>query len=207
MPLGDLEDVGAVTVDQARNGDQLALKRLASRYGAENAIVVSAEPLTEAGAGGPVAVRLAARRAGGSTRSGRPFDLDGAPGESLDKVLETAVLRIQSSLDEQWKNTHILRLDTGGLIFVDIPIRTLADWVKINRDLENLPEVSQVEIASFAQELVRAQIYYVGDEVGFEQALGGLGLTLSREGESWLLLPTATNPSRNVPLSGTSTAS
>lgn len=206
MPLGDLEDVGAVTIEQAANGDQLAVQRLASRYGAKDGIVASVELLSDPSAGEPVSIRLDAKRAGQRNLSGRPFTLDGAPGEPLERVLENAVVRLQDSLDEQWKSQHILRLDTGGLIFVDIPIDSLDDWVNINRDLENLPVVNQVEIAAFAQTKVKAHIYYVGDELGFEQALGSLGLTLSREEEEWLLLPTAANPRVDQPENGTSTS-
>ncbi len=191
MPLGDLEDVSAMTAEQAASGDQLAVQRLASRYGAKDGIVVSAEPLGDPTAGAAPAVRLGAERVGSRSRQGQAFTLEGEPGQSLDALFETAVTRLQDSLDEQWKNGHILRLDTGGLIFVDIPIDSLDDWVSIDQGLENLAEVSQVEIASFARSLVRAQIYYVGDEVGFERALDSLGLRLSREEESWLLLRAA----------------
>ncbi len=206
MPLGDLEDMTAMTVEQAENGDQLALQRLASRYGAEDGIIASVELLSDPASGEPVSIRLGARRVGSVNRSGRPFTLNGAPGEPLETVLENAVVRLQDSLDEQWKSQHILRLDEGGLIFVDIPIGSLGDWVNINRELENLPVVSKVEITAFAQTLVKAQIDYVGDEAGFEQALDSLGLTLSREEEEWLLLPTAAIPTIDELPSGTSTS-
>lgn len=207
MPLGDLEDASAVTVDQAREGDVIALRRLASRYGAKDAVIMSAAPENDTTGNEPIRIRLAARRAGGTQNVGRSFSLEGAPGESLDSVLRKAVLQLQTNLNEQWKNAHILRLDTGGLMFVDVPITGLNDWVNINRNLESLAEVSQIEIASFAQRRVQIQIYYVGDEQGFEQALGRLGLSLSREGEQWLLQPTGRNPSFSEPQSGTSTSS
>jgi hypothetical protein len=207
LPLGDLEDVSAMTIEQARAGDTLSLQRLAARYGAKNGIVVIAEPLSDPASGGPISVRLNAQRVGEASRQGQPFTLEGAPGESLEQVFETAVVRLQDSLDEQWKSSHILRLDTGGLIFVDIPIGSLADWVTINQGLEGLAEVSQVEIASFARNLVQAQIYYVGDEIGFDRALDRLGLRLSREEESWLLLPTAADPRLDALPTGTQNSS
>ena len=207
MPLGDLEDASAVTVDQARSGDTIALRRLASRYGAKDAVVMSATPLSQQSTGEPVKIRLAAHRTGGTGAAGQSFVLEGTPGEPLDDVLKGAVVRLQTSLDEQWKNTHLLRLDTGGFVSVDVPINTLQDWVKINRDLESLSEVSQIEISSFAQQRVQIQIYYVGDEQGFEQAIGRLGLALSREGEQWLMQPRGAEPRFNEPASGTSTSS
>ena len=207
MPLGDLEDVIAVTVEQARAGDAIALRRLASRYGAKDAMVMSADRLNDPATSEQVRISLAAHRVGSAEKTGQSFTLEGAPGEPLDNVLRNAVVQLQDSLDEQWKRTHLLRLDTGGLMFVDVPIASLGDWVKINQDLENLAEISQIEIASFAQQQVQIQIFYVGDEQGFEQALGRVGLTLWREGEQWLLLPTGTNPRLNQPPSGTSTSS
>lgn len=207
MPLGDLEDVAAVTIEQARAGDAIAIRRLASRYGTKDAIVMSAAPVTEVSQGDQVRVRLAARRVGGDQRLGQSFTLEGQPGEPLDEVLRDAVVRLQDSLDEQWKDRHLLRLDTGGLMFVDVPIIDLGDWVKISRDLENLAEISQIEIASFARDRVQIQIDYVGDELGFEQALGRIGLSLSREGEQWQLQPTVTNPRFDESPSQTSTSS
>ena len=79
------------------------------------------------------------------------------------------------SLDERWKSANLLRFDQAGLMVVDVPITALSDWVGINRGLESLPEVSQVEIASFARDNVRAQIRYIGDQFRLEQALARLG--------------------------------
>jgi len=113
---------------------------------------------------------------------------------------------LQDSLDERWKSANLLRFDQAGLMVVDIPIAALSDWVGINRGLESLPEVSQVEVASFARDQVRAEIRYIGDQFRLEQALARLGLALSREGESWLLLPSGGNPSQGEPPSATSTS-
>ncbi len=207
MPLGDLEDASAVTIDQARAGDAIALRRLANRYGAKDVIVVSASPVSDPNGGGPVSINLGALRVGQTERDGQAFTLQGVPGEPLDNILRTAVQQLQSNLNEQWKRSHILRLDTGGFMFVDVPIRGLNEWVEINRDLENLAEISQIEIASFARDRVRIQIYYVGNEQGFEQAIRRRGLSLLREGEQWLLQPTGRNPSIGEQSSRTPTSS
>jgi hypothetical protein len=90
---------------------------------------------------------------------------------------------------------------------VDIPIAQLSDWVEINRGLDGLTEVTDVEIATFARDKVRAQISYIGDQVRLEEALGRIGLALSREGESWRLLPTGARHSPGEPANATSTSS
>ena len=135
-----------------------------------------------------------------------PETVHARPGQTLEDLLGEAVRGLQNSLDERWKSANLLRFDQAGLMVVDIPITALSDWVGINKGLESLPEVSQVEIATFARNNVRAQIRYIGDQFRLEQALARLGLALSREGDSWLLRPTGANPSQGEPPSATSTS-
>ena len=206
LPLGDLEDMGALSAEQVAAQERTALDRLAGRYGAEDTLVVTATPLAGAETAGAPAVQLSMERIGQIEQSNPPETLRGQPGESVEALLGEAVRGLQDSLDERWKSANLLRFGQAGLMLVDIPITALADWVGINRGLESLPEVSDVEIASFARDMVRAEIRYIGDQFRLEQALARLGLALSREGESWLLLPTGRNPSPGDPPSATSSS-
>jgi hypothetical protein len=79
--------------------------------------------------------------------------------------------------------------------------------VEISRGLDGLTEVADVEIAAFARDKVRAEIRYIGDQFRLEEALRRIGLGLSREGESWLLLPMGESRSPGEPASATSTSS
>ena len=203
LPLGDLADMGSLTAQQVQARDRAALASFAGRYGAEDTLIVSARPLET---GETVGVQLAMERIGLVEQVNPPETIRGRPGQTMEELLGEAVRSLQASLDERWKSANLLRFDQAGLMVVDIPITALADWVGINRGLESLPEVSQVEIASFARDNVRAQIRYIGDQFRLEQALAQLGLTLSREGESWRLLPIGQNPSPGGLGSATSTA-
>ena len=208
LPLGDLEDMAMVSAAQAQAGDAAALGALAARYGAEDTLVITAR--TE---GGPEpeqvsAVQFEARRIGAEQQlEGQPLSLAVGPDRPLDATLALAVEEIQASLDERWKSANLLRFDQGGLMLVDVPIARLADWVAVKRTLERLPEVSEIAMASFARDHVSLEIRYIGDEVHLEQALARLGLALTREGESWLLLPTGRNPGQGEQPSATSSAS
>jgi hypothetical protein len=206
LPLGDLEDMAGLTVEQVQARDSAALAALARRYGSEDVLVVTATPLPPAEAEGAPAVRLAMERVGGDQQTNTPETLRGRPGQPLEELLAEAVRGLQNSLDERWKRANLLRFDQAGLMVVDVPIAALSDWVGISRGLESLPEVSQVEVATFARDNVRAQIRYIGDQFRLEQALARLGLALSREGESWLLRPIGGNPSQGEPPSATSTS-
>jgi hypothetical protein len=215
LPLGDLQDMATVTPDRAMAGDTEGLAALGQRYGSNEVLVVVATPrggaaTSAAGAAAPAttppALELEMRR-GGVGETNPPETFVAAPGQTLDDLMAEAVVGVQNSLDEQWKSANLLRYDQRAVMVVDIPIAQLSDWVEISRGLDGLTEVTDVEIATFARDKVRAQISYIGDQLGLEQALGRVGLALSQEGESWRLLPMGARPSPGEPASATSTSS
>jgi hypothetical protein len=212
LPLGDLEDMAAVTPDGALAGDPAALAALGQRYGSDDVLVAIATArgggaTNVAGAAArPPALELEMRR-GGAEQANPPETFVAAPGQTLEGLMAEAVVGVQDSLDEQWKDANLLRYDQVGVMVVDIPITRLSDWVEISRGLDGLTEVADVTIATFARDKVRAQIRYIGDEVRLEEALGRIGLALSREGESWQLLPMGGSRSPGEPASATSTSS
>jgi hypothetical protein len=198
LPLGDLEDMSRVDLAQVRAGDLEALSALAARYGSEDVLIVTAGVPPPDTVEVPL-VRLETRRVGQVERAAEPFTLRAAPGQDQAELLAEAVRRLQDSLDERWKEANLLRFDQAGLMVVEIPITELADWVRIDQGLQALPEVSHVDVATFARDQVRAQIRYIGDEVGLEDALLRLGLSLWREGDTWQLLPTGGSRSPVAP--------
>jgi Uncharacterized protein conserved in bacteria (DUF2066) len=207
LPLGDLQDMATITADAALAGDPAALTALAARYGGEDVLVVIATPRGsgDAAAAAPPALELEMRR-GDIEPVNPPETVVARPGETLEDLMAEAVVGLQDSLDERWKSPNLLRYDQLGTMVVDIPIARLSDWVEISRGLQGLSEVDQVDVTTFARSNVRAQIHYIGDQIRFEEALGRLGLALSREGESWRLLPMAASRNRDAPASATSTS-
>jgi Uncharacterized protein conserved in bacteria (DUF2066) len=203
LPLGDLQDMATVTADQAMAGDTGALAMLAARYGADDTMLVIATPGDAQGATPRLELEM---RRSGIEQANPPETLTTAPDETLDDLIAEAVVGLQDTLDERWKTANLLRYDQVDTMVVDIPIAQLSDWVEISRGLERLAEVDQIEVRAFARENVRAQIRYIGDQLRLEEALGRLGLALSREGESWLLLPMGARPSQGEPASATSTS-
>ncbi len=216
LPLGDLEDMSSLSAEQVQANDRAALIGLARRYNSEDALVVTArlvgpappagKAAEDASAQGPPAVQVTMDRIGRTEQLNPPETVRARPDQTLEDLLSEVVRGVQNSLDERWKSANLLRFDQAGIMVVDIPITALSDWVGINKGLESLPEVSQVEVAAFARDNVRAQIRYIGDQFRLEQALARLGLTLSREGDLWLLRPTAALPSPGGRPNATSTS-
>jgi hypothetical protein len=210
LPLGDLQDMATVTADQAMTGDPDALTALGRRYGSDDVLVVIATARGGAAAGPaatePPVLELEMRRVG-IQQANPPETFVGGPSQTLEELMAEAVIGLQDTLDERWKNANLLRYDQTGVMVVDIPIARLSDWVEISRGLDGLTEVADVEIAAFARDNVRAEIRYIGDQFRLEEALRRIGLGLSREGESWRLLPMGASRSPGEPASATSTSS
>ena len=215
LPLGDLQDMATVTADQAVGGDPAAVAARGQRDGRDDVVVVIA---TARGGGGtapsgqasaatePPVLELEMRRLG-AEQANPAETFRASPGQTLEELMAEAVTGLQDTLDERWKSANLLRYDQAGVMVVDIPIARLSDWVEISRGLEGLTEVADVEIATFARDKVRAEIRYIGDQFRLERAFGRIGLGLSREGESWLLLPMGASRSPGEPASATSTSS
>jgi hypothetical protein len=216
LPLGDLEDMSSLSVEQVQARDRAALMGLARRYNSEDALVVTTRsvgpappagtPAEDASAQGPPTVQVTMDRIGRTEQVNPPETVRARPDQTLEDLLGEVVRGLQNSLDERWKSANLLRLDQAGIMVVDIPITALSDWVGINKGLESLPEVSQVEVDAFARDNVRAQIRYIGDQFRLEQALARLGLMLSREGDLWLLRPTGALPNPGERPSAASTS-
>lgn len=226
LPLGDLEDMATVTAEQAEAGDPAALSTLAGRYGTEDVLLVVATPLTAAGTQGATslgavdggetetsitvtgeapALRLEMRRVGIVEQANPAETIEGTSGQTQEELMAETVVDLQNTLDERWKNANLLRYDQAGIMVVDIPIARLSDWVEISRGLQGLPEISQVEIATFARDNVRAQIRYIGDQFRLERAFARVGLALSRE-EVMAVATEREPPSQGEPPSVTSTS-
>ncbi|HLT00816.1 MAG TPA: DUF2066 domain-containing protein [Geminicoccaceae bacterium] len=209
LPLGDLEDMAKLTAERALAGDTAALEALAQRYGTTDVLVVIATPrgraaaqAEEAAPSAPPALQLEVRRDG--IQGNPPETVEGQPGQTLEDLMAEAVTGLQDTLDERWKEGNLLRYDQAGSILVEIPIDRLADWVEISRGIEGLTEIVGIEVDSFARDNVRAHIRYLGDEFRLEEALGRIGLTLSREGEPWRLLRMGASRSPGGAVSATS---
>ena len=200
LPLGDLEDITRLTPEQVAARDRDAMLALAGRYGADDVLVARATPVADG-----EALRLEAERLGQLDRAGSPSTIEARPGQDDQALLEMAARRLQQSLAEQWKEGNLLSFDRSGRMLVDMPIRALADWIQMRRTLEAMPEVDQVDVVEFSRDMVRTQIAYMGDEFRLEEALYRQGLMLSREGETWQLLPRGANPPE--PASATSASS
>jgi hypothetical protein len=191
LPLGDLQDVTTIDGAMAIEGDATAIRRIASRYDADEALVVRAAPSERDGL---LELRLVAQRLGRTPADPVEATVRAEPDEELEEVMERGVVSIARALDEAWRQRDLRRLEVSGTLSVEVPLAGLGDWVQINRSLGAVPEVVAARVERFARDRVHLRVDYAGDLVQLRDALGRRGLELMREGETWRLQPMGRGP-------------
>lgn len=182
LPLGDLADLAALTPQRVEAGDRDTLARLAERYGAADTVLAIARPRGEPAAAG-LEVRFLA--AGGVLR-GDPEPLVVAAGGAGDP-LEAGARQSAARLVETWRRAGLVRADRPAALALSVPLADLAGWVQIRRELETLPEVRELRIASIARHRAELVLRYVGDLERLRDGLARRGLELAQEGGGWQL--------------------
>jgi len=182
MPVGDLQDVQALTAQQAVAGDSAALRQLAERYGGE-ALVVEAV-LTPTGDAIGVSVQRADT---GSTVDS--YVLTGPA--TVPASFANAVREVAARIEDDWKRQTLLRRDAPATLAVVVPLGGLGDWVSVRQKLGETAEVASYEIAGMTSREARLVLNYFGDPRRLSLALRGRGLTLAEREGFWTLQPLA----------------
>jgi hypothetical protein len=187
LPLGDLADVAAAPPRALAEGDAAALGALASRYGAEPAYVTTAALRLAPDGTTPQAVDTVLRRGDRWQEPVLRMTLDALPQETEAALLERAAARVVDAIEDDWKRDTLVPISSLSVLPVRVPLADLASWVQIRRDLSGLPLVRELKIDRFGRTEATLRIAYVGDLDQLLAAVGQLGLTLSQEGDQWLL--------------------
>ncbi|MCH7887844.1 MAG: DUF2066 domain-containing protein [Proteobacteria bacterium] len=186
VPLGELADVVLIDARQADEGRRDRLAILAERYGTGDVAIAEAtaslDPLLDI-----PTVQVALRRfqeegvrIGGGTYSGLASD-------ALTSVLAVAAKATRTQLEEEWKEANLLRYDREGTLAVDIPVKSLADWLDIHRRLVDVALVRKTELEALSPRFARVLLHYLGDVSHLAGALANGGLELIRDGDLWVL--------------------
>ncbi|MBL8645199.1 MAG: hypothetical protein JNK21_14805, partial [Rhodospirillaceae bacterium] len=151
---------------------------LADKYGAAGAIVAVASP-----GGGGISVGLAEVRPLGAPWEGRA----GGQGASRDDALAAAVADATRAVEEGWKQRNMLRFGEGGKLMALIPVSSLNEWMSVKNRLTQVPVVERVELQALSRNLVQVVVTFAGDEAQLQFALNQRELSLSKDGDTWML--------------------
>lgn len=197
-PIGDLQDIGIVSAEQAENGAVERLNQLARRYGANVAVVASATVSGETGAE-RVDVTVTRYDAGGAPRIFGVTETTRA-GESLNETLLRAARGVQDQLSAGWKRANLINYGTGGQLMVFIPITGLEDWARIEERIVESPVVRDSRVVALSRREVQLAVDYVGSIDQLRTALAQENLSLSQMGDLWFIQPAGSERLQSLPI-------
>jgi hypothetical protein len=199
-PIGDLSDISTISAEQAESGAMDRLGQLANRYGADVAVVASADVTGPAGA---ESVNVSVTR---YEPNGAPqifgVQENTQPGETLNETLVRAAKAVQDQLADGWKRANLINYSTGGNLMVFIPITGLSDWAGIEKKLIGLPVVRNARVVAMSKREVQLSVDYVGSTNQLQTALNQQNLNLSRMGELWFIQPSGSDRLQGLSFGG-----
>jgi hypothetical protein len=181
LPLGDLDDLGAIDARRAVNGDRDGLETMMQRYGVEQVLVAQLRLIGDPAAGWATA-EVVARLYGGPAEN-RPLVLsfNQEPEEEQGGLFRRAADGVVSEIQETWKVDNLLRFGEQNRLMVTIPVASLAEWLEVKRRLEDIASVVGSELAYMTRASVELMITYVGSEEQLTRALARKDLVLTRD--------------------------
>lgn len=196
LPLGDLGDINALSVQQAVRGEVAALGKLAERYRAGDTVVAYARVGLIPGASGQRVDVSMTRFSPQHEPETHLLAVEQEQDESTEDLLIRATNGIADQLEDSWKRENLLVGGEAGVTAITVPITGLGDWVDVRKRLAGVAVVRRVEPVLMSLDEVRVNLHYVGATAQLQTALGQSDLALVREESEWVLYPAGALPGR-----------
>lgn len=172
VPAGDLEDVRALSLQQALNADPEALRQLAARYGASRILLVRARGSEN----GPVEA------------SAQVIDLlDPTASRSLNGVSVRALRQLPDRLvvqmEDDWKRQTLVVSREEQSMELGILYSSLAEWLNIQEAIGAASLVRNARLDALASDGALMQLRHIGSFEQLTRELAERGVALQRLGD------------------------
>lgn len=186
VPLGDLTDSQAISVQEALAGHETKLESIKFRYQADAILVAVAAPKSKN--------ELHAKMTGNSPLGQIAFDktYKAAGNEDMKGLAERIAARFHSVMIDKWKKEGGAGQINAGppqSFAVSVPFSSVSEWNNIRIELLTTPGVTGVDVSSIADNGAVVQLSYVGAFPALQNALKSARLNLSLYGGQWVLQP------------------
>ncbi|WP_051340419.1 DUF2066 domain-containing protein [Azospirillum halopraeferens] len=179
VPDGELDDIAAIGVGDALEGNADALSRIVQRYNASGAVVAR----TELPAGGPDVARgmtvEVTRYGADGDRVQQSVPVRPDASDRPEDLLNRAVVFTAAALDEAWRRENTVAAGPEQSLYAAVPVASLADWLETRRRLDGINAVTRLDILSLSRGEAVVMLHYRGDVGRLREALSRRNLTLS----------------------------
>lgn len=186
LPAGDLRDIAAIGGEQALAGDRQRLDAIAARYGAGDTLVAHAiQRMDERGR--PILEVFVTRY--GTTAESKTVTESFPPvdGENFGGLMARAALELTLRVEDNWKLANRLHFGQRSVVAAVVRIGGLKDWLAVRQRLEGVAVINNIDLVLLSRDEVRINIHYIGEPEQLALALEQKDITLSREGDEWIL--------------------
>ena len=98
-----------------------------------------------------------------------------------------AAAELSRRVQDNWKNDNLLHFTRKAVVAVTVRIGGLGDWLAVRERLERVAVIRKAELVLLSRDEVRVNLHYIGEPEQLSLALEQADLTLSRDGDDWLL--------------------
>jgi hypothetical protein len=172
LPVGDIEEFGILTADQAIAGDKSAIAALGQRYGVDDVVVAIAT-------------------ANGSNVSVKAIEYSpdaSAPIAHTYQSINDAPEGLLAALGEQWKRETIVAPGSQAHLTAVVSFPGLDQWQAIRQALGSTPLVNGLQVDGITSNSAEVELSYRGgtDKLALALAQANVDLTQGPDG-TWLL--------------------
>jgi len=199
VPYGDLADIRDITAVQAVLADREAIMTIAARYGAEQAVVVSARPISTGSAGQAIELNLTYV---GGIADGQSLvrTVTSDPANPDADLLSVAARTATSEIQEAWKTENLISPGFETRVTVIVPIISFDNWLELRKGLDQVSSVSRRELLRISRNEALMDVWINGDVDQLALALKQKDFILMESQDGWLLYKEGTDlPERYLP--------
>ena len=179
-PIGDLEDLSGLTVDQAVDGDPDVLAQFAQRYGARGVVVTIANIFeTEPGF---LRSDIVSVPVGLAEMSPFTISVTGREAETENEVFARAVGEIREIIEDEWKAANALASVDIAQLRAAVPIAGLENWIDIRARISRVPAVTNIQVVALTATSAEIVIDHRGDQARLTRAFERFDLILEDTG-------------------------
>lgn len=186
VPLGDLEDVSAISDNEYEDYNPENLKTIVGRYGTGEAIVMLAVPGWFYAGGGqqdptdPDKLMVILYRTDrGIAEFADSFNISKPELGRGENLFEAAVNKARDTLQRDWKSRTVVDPNQTNSLMARVSFSSLEKWVRMKNAIAALSVLDNHELLSVSTSEAYFALYFNGDEDRLRTAMERQGLVLS----------------------------
>jgi len=185
VPVGDLDDLRAITAEQALAGDTTRLTAIAQRYNAGDVVVAMAKPNYAGESVASVQVTINRFSALGQDET---LIEDHAATPDQD-VWVKAAAGVAANIEDAWKRSALIRYDSQQSLTATVTLAGLDELVEMRRRLTRVAIIRNAELVYLARNEAQFRLEYFGDERQLATAFAQNDLVLEQGAAGWRFRP------------------